>query len=162
WVEFLMRVVLMLMMLSASCFHPDLDAAQYKCSPERSCPYGFICMNSMCQRPGASDMSGTSCPSFWQSTGIAAISSLSPDVGQADLISGLPNRGGTGPSARSLSYPAGVFWDRRTDGLPSRLYISELSNHRVVGYRASSIADLKALTASDADVVLGQNTLVEA
>lgn len=59
------------------------------------------------------------------------------------------NRGGA-PSARSLSSPQGVFWDR------GRVYVADTNNYRVVGYTAGSTADFGGLANLDARTVLGQ------
>lgn len=65
-------------------------------------------------------------------------------IGQPDLTSGSPNRGGS-PAANTLNGPAGIAIDGN-----GYLYVADLNNHRVLMF-------LSPISRPTADKVLGQN-----
>lgn len=72
-------------------------------------------------------------------------------IGQADLVSGSANRGVFPPTANTFSFPSGVAT------LGSRLYVSDLGNHRTLGFNAvPTSAD------TGANFVVGQSSFAGA
>lgn len=78
-------------------------------------------------------------------------------IGQANFTDANVNRGnGNNPVSKGLYEPVGIFWDRRNDALPRRVYIADSQNHRVVGYVANNVNSLTGLNAIDPDLIVGQ------
>ncbi|MBI4577222.1 MAG: putative Ig domain-containing protein [Planctomycetes bacterium] len=76
-------------------------------------------------------------------------------IGQADLVSGLPDRGGTSPTASTLDSPSAVQVEPAAD----RLLVADTGNHRVLvysGLAAQVNAFLASGTAIAATSVIGQ------
>jgi DNA-binding beta-propeller fold protein YncE len=72
-------------------------------------------------------------------------------LGQADMFSGLANRGLTAPTAATLNTPRSFAWDAAA----KRLFVSDGGNHRILIYDLSSgITD-----GMNASVVLGQDVM---
>lgn len=79
-------------------------------------------------------------------------SGVAPDLvlGQADFVSGIPNRGLQAPRADTLHWPFAVLIHQ------GRLYVADAGNRRILVWRS-----LPTASGQPADLVLGQPTLEE-